>query len=227
MKMKKILCSLSSHTHCISHLLLALIAIVPFSVDVRGQGHIKYCFNDGELIGEAWREADGVLMEDKVKRSPFYGFVFATEDEQLQKLLRDDAFYVEYNDTLYINCNRAIGEGTTYYARAERGKKADNVFFVSNVRSKQSVGLYVGAGIMGGIVGGAIVGATYHGVGSQSSAPYLWDMEQGLVTRLTPKTMKKLMAGNKNLLKKYKAEKKKRQATPGCVYEYLKSLGLL
>jgi hypothetical protein len=47
---------------------LVLFAVLAFAVVVRGQGQIKFCFNDGELIGEKWREADGVSMEDVLTR---------------------------------------------------------------------------------------------------------------------------------------------------------------
>ena len=127
---------------------------------MNGQGTVRFCYNDGELIGGKWQEVEGVSKEDKVKHSPFYGFVFSTEDKQLKKLLREQAFYVQFNDTLYINCYRAIGEGVAYYARAERGKEADNVFFVSDERaSAASIStLTASAGLLGGIIGGAIGG---------------------------------------------------------------------
>ena len=208
---------------------LFILFFLMSAIVMNGQGTVRFCYNDGELIGGKWQEVEGVSKEDKVKHSPFYGFVFSTEDKQLKKLLREQAFYVQFNDTLYINCYRAIGEGVAYYARAERGKEADNVFFVSDERaSAASIStLTASAGLLGGIIGGAIAGAAIGASRGLSLAPYLWSMESGTPQRLTPKVMKKLRADYPQLLKKYKAEDKKRQATPGCIYEYLLKLKLL
>lgn len=204
-------------------LLLVLSMLLSASVAF-GQEKVSFCFNDGELIGEKWREADGVTMEDKVHRSPFYGFVFNTDDEQLRAILRDQAFYVLYKDTLYINCRRAISEGTNYYAKAERSKKTGMVYFVSGEGGGVNSGVVVTAGLAGGIIGGALAGAAIGATRGMGAAPYLWSMEDGTPIRLTPKTMKKLLADKKELLKQYKAEDKKRQSAPECVYDYLRQL---
>lgn len=205
--------------------LFCLFTMLLMVVSLSAQGVCRYCLYDHM---KSWKDADSISMETPLDSTSYYGYVFTSKDKKMSKTLKYDAMYVLYNDTLYINCMKAVYPRRNYYAKAIRAKN-NMVFFVAD-QSKR-----LGA-IVGGVAGGAIgasIGVTISDggpvVGSKKKlyTPFFWDMQEHQFIRITPQYMKGLMNGNKALLKRYKAESKVRQSSPDVVMDYLREMDVI
>ena len=92
----------------------------------------KFCYNDGQLIGGNWILLDSIIVTKLYSNTSFFGYVFSSPNKQVTKILKEDALYVSYNDTLYINCHVAMDETLNCYSKAYLGKY-DLVFFERNL----------------------------------------------------------------------------------------------
>ena len=185
----------------------------------------KFCYNDGQLIGGNWILLDSIIVTKLYSNTSFFGYVFSSPNKQVTKILKEDALYVSYNDTLYINCHVAMDETLNCYSKAYLGKY-DLVFFASkNVANKGVVAASaVGFGLIGGTMGFAASNITSQ---ASSEKPYFWDMRQGFPISIDPKYMKDLLSKKKFLLKEYKNESKHDKKKPEVVMKYLQKIHIL
>ena len=192
-----------------------------FSLTVAyAQEQVKFCYSDRELMGKNWHVADDVSVEDKYPESSYFGLTFQAAEKKVDRELRNKALYVSYRDTLYINCNKVYNAPVGVYAKSIR--VGYNMFFVMPYSRIGGLSL---SGSIAGLALGALTGVgfiAYQGI--SDARPFLWEMSSESLTVLTPRSMKKLLSVDDELIRQYSKESKERRLSPDVMLSYLQQL---
>ena len=186
----------------------------------------KYCDNDADFVGNKWKEIPNVGIVYKKDGINDYGISFETGNKETDKFLKKSNYYIMWNDSLYINTNRAMqnhgSEAGDGYAKAI--VLTDDRFFFIGPPTKTILVVPYGGGAVGGVMNGLAMGHM------RENAPrpcYIYNMLTGSSHVIDVDYMKKLMKGSPDLWKQYKKKKRKVQQDPEVIKEYLRKLGLI
>ncbi len=186
---------------------------------------LKYCRGTQEFRADEWITLDKPIEVDQRSKSQkwWWGgseFKFTTGDKKIDKMLKNEAFVIMYEDSLYINCKRLkssesiskrpFGVG---YTKAFRFNEDNLLVVYPPVSSTNGVlGMTVLFGALAGAVTAAVAvnNALDNMVCYFVRTSYLADSKYVKVLRVDTELMENLLADDPELLKDYKSVEKKK-----------------
>lgn len=185
---------------------------------------IKYCDSYEEFNNDNWHTTDSVWLITKSRSKQYVNggcdYVFKSDNKELNKHLKKNAFAVMYNDTLLINA--WIYKVAAGYARGFRMTDGRLIFkYFPNQNMK-----IMGGGLAGGLMGSlAVMAANEHK--AYKDVCYLIAPEQRDATVIDKKVMAELLKDYPELLTEYNTVKKKDRKYASIILPLLSKAKLL
>ena len=179
----------------------------------------RYCLSYEDFKNDKW-----VTLEDSVKATMkntngIKGLVFATGNKELDKLLKKEARFIVYRNTLFINNRKLKGKGISL------GKN-----YTPALRyGKDSICIAGPRGLKGGKAALYFTGTSVIVAPTREDDPvcYIMKSDERKLPMITTEYMNQLLADKPQLKSLYEAEDKKKSETAEVVMKYLLKLDLL
>lgn len=185
---------------------------------------IKYCDSYEEFNNDNWHTTDSVWLITKSRSKQYMNgggdYEFKSDNKELNKHLKKNAFAVMYNDTLLINA--WIYKVATGYARGFRmtdGRIILRYFPKGNP-------YYTGVGIMGGLMGG-LATVAMNAPKAHLNVCYLIAPGERYSKVVDKKMMTEWLKDHPELLTEYNAVKKKERNNADIILPLLRKAKLL
>lgn len=185
---------------------------------------VKYCDSYKDFSENNWHTADSVWLITKSRTKQYVNgggdYVFKSDNKELNKHLKKNAFAVMYNDTLLINA--WIYKVAAGYARGFRMADGRLIF---KYFPNQNMAI-MGGGLAGGLMGSlAVMAANEHK--AYKDVCYLIAPEQRDATVIDKKVMAELLKDHPELLAEYNAVKKKDRKYANIILPLLRKAQLI
>ena len=120
---------------------------------------VQYCMSYADYQADNWLELDSLSIKERR-----HEFRLKTGNDSIDKVLKNEAFAIFYNDTLLVNCQHIYYKGEQLpkgfvpaYVYANGKLCLVNSLPADN--GATAIPVAIGGGLLGGLVGGAIAGA--------------------------------------------------------------------
>lgn len=202
---------------------IILLLLVFYQLTTSAQ--LKYCVGPQEYGAGEWIELNVPIQVDHRSKEQkwWWGgseFKFITEDKKTDKMLRNDAFVIMYQDSLYVNCKRLRSSETlgkrpfgTGYTKAFPISDGNLLVVYPPVSSGNAI---LGTSVLFGVVAGIAVAGAVSGDVLKNMVCYLVRTgslsgdKNVKVLRVDTELMEKLLADDPDMLNEYKSVKKKK-----------------
>ena len=186
----------------------------------------RYCMSYEEYVNDQWKTVEQLRRvtrtESQMKWSGGTLYRFNKMDKVFDKMLKKEAFAIDFNDTLYVNFyglkHKGALLGTGYDKCYRMGKKIVITDRYVSKKKNMAIGALAGAsGVFAGAIGGLAVGLADYGLQAkwEKEVCYIIDNDTKKITLIDQEMMSTLLADHPDLLSQYnqvESKKKKRSA---------------
>ena len=210
--------------------LIILFSVVAIYASAQG----RYCKSYDDFVADRWTELPTlIVIGNSVSHQVWVGgndFKLDTGDKTTNKMLKKEAFVVEYQDTLYVNLRNLRYEKVLFGNGYAQGLVYDKnkILFVTHRIGSAVDGKRVASAFFFGAMGAAITETNIR----NDRVCYLIDNngdgKKTQIVLLDDKFMGELLSKDSRLMECYKEkEKKKERESAANVLPILKELGLV
>lgn len=212
----------------ISTLFVFLLA----ALNMSAQG--RFCKSYDDFVAGNWTEvADLEPIHHSASHKLWVGgndYKFETGDKAMDKVMKKEAFVIEYHDTLYVNLRTLRFEKTRFGNGYAQGLPYDGnkIMFVTHRIGRAAANEQFMSGFMFGAIGAAITGSSQ----LKDRVCYLVDNngdgKKTNITLIDDEYMENLLEFDRPLLKTYRSEKKQKDRESAAhILPILKEKGLV
>ena len=202
------------------------------ALNMSAQG--KFCKSYDDFVAGRWTEvADLKPIHHSASHKLWVGgndYKFETGDKAMDKVMKKEAFVIEYQDTLYVNLRTLRYEKTRFGNGYAMGLPYDGtkIMFVTHRIGRDAANERFVSGFMFGAIGAAISGSSQ----LKDRVCYLVDNngdgKKTDITLINDEFMENLLELDRPLLKTYRSEKKQKDRESAAhVLPILKEKGLV
>ena len=202
------------------------------ALNMSAQG--RFCKSYDDFVAGNWTEvADLEPIHHSASHKLWVGgndYKFETGDKAMDKVMKKEAFVIEYQDTLYVNLRTLRFEKTRFGNGYAQGLPYDGnkIMFVTHRIGRAAANEQFMSGFMFGAIGAAITGSSQ----LKDRVCYLVDNngdgKKTNITLIDDEFMENLLELDRPLLKTYRSEKKQKDRESAAhVLPILKEKGLV
>ena len=196
---------------------ITMTLVILFLTTIAAKAQCRYCSSYENFVNNQWEELDTIYCDSHSKqRQIWWGgndYAMKTNNKDINKMLKKNAFAVMLGDTLYINCRNLCYEKMYFgsgYARARRIGD-HSLFLVNKIIGIQAQRSLFNASFAFGLAG------SYIAAKKQMDQQVCYVISNGadskgiINIRLVDDQMIKQMVSDKALRKEYFSEKEKKK----------------
>lgn len=211
---------------------LSSLAMMLLVTAVAMVAQTRYCLSYKDFKDDKW-----VTLKDSVKATMkntngIKGLVFATGNKELDKLLKKEARFIVYRNTLFINNRKLKGKGISlgknYTPALRYGKDSICIAGPRGLKGGKAA-LYFTGNLAANLLMVPLTGTSVIVAPTREDDPvcYIMKSDERKLPMITTEYMNQLLADKPQLKSLYEAEDKKKSETAEVVMKYLLKLDLL
>lgn len=213
-----------------------LFLLAPLAISAQNEAenyqHAQYCLSFADYQASNWIDADSITKiyrtDSQIMWSGGTAIRFKGIDNETTKILKNKAFAVNMNDTIYVNLHSLKNAGARWgngYSIAYPYDNNKHLLFLERYVSRGQNMKFALGGAVGGMVGGFIAAGTVDWTGKVC---YLINHDDSKVTCIDGNEMQLILKDKPELLEDYnRVSPKKERRAATYVMPFLKKAGLV